>query len=69
MEINKTTIARLLRVGKFRKKRVRCIPKEKNTSKSLDKRYEYCTKYKELINRGAKIYFLDESGFNLYMAR
>jgi len=34
-EICKSTVARLLKVGKFRKKRVRCIPKEKNTTKSL----------------------------------
>jgi len=34
-EINKTTVSRLLKVGKFKKKRVRCVPKEKNTSKSL----------------------------------
>lgn len=38
-EINKTTVARLLKVGKFKKKRVRCVPKERNTSKSLEKRY------------------------------
>lgn len=67
--MNKTTVARLLKVGKFRKKRVRCVPKEKNTTKSLEKRYEYCAKYRELLDKGAKIYFLDESGFNLYNIR
>lgn len=62
-------MARLLKVGKFKKKRVRCVPKERNTSKQLERRYEFCAKYKELVDRKAKVYFLDESGFNLYMTR
>lgn len=68
-DINKTTVARLLKVGKFKKKRVRCVPKERNTFKQLERRYEYCAKYKEIMDKNAKIYFLDESGFNLYMTR
>lgn len=67
--MTRTIVGKLLRMGKFRKKRVKCIPKEKNTSKSLEKRYEYCLKYNELVVRKAKVYFLDESGFNLYMTR
>jgi hypothetical protein len=62
-------IARLLKIGKFKKKRVKLVPREKNTSKSLEKRYDYCAKYKELLDKNARIYFLDESGFSLYMTR
>lgn len=67
--MTRTIVGKLLRMGKFRKKRVKCIPKEKNTSKSLEKRYDYCLKYQEILERRAKVYFLDESGFNLYMTR
>lgn len=35
VEITRTTVARLLKVGKFKKKRVKCVPKERNTTKSL----------------------------------
>ena len=38
IEITRTTISRLLKIGKFKKKRVKCVPKERNTSKSLEKR-------------------------------
>ena len=69
VDINKTVVAKLLRVGKFKKKRVRCVPKEKNTTKSLERRYQFCVQYKALVEKRAKIYFLDESGFNLYMTR
>lgn len=48
-EITKTAVARLLKLGKFKKKRVRCVPKERNTFKQLERRYEFCAKYKELI--------------------
>ena len=45
-DMNKTVVARLLKIGKFKKKRVRCVPRERNTTKSLEIRYEYCQKYK-----------------------
>jgi arginine repressor len=45
VDITRTTVARLLKVGKFKKKRVKCVPKERNTTKSLEKRYDYCSKY------------------------
>lgn len=67
--MTRTVVGKLLRMCKYRKKRVKCIPKEKNTSKSLEKRYEYSAKYKEIIEKRGKVYFLDESGFNLYMTR
>lgn len=35
VDITRTTVARLLKVGKFKKKRVKCVPKERNTTKSL----------------------------------
>jgi hypothetical protein len=44
--MTRTIVGKLLRMGKFRKKRVKCIPKEKNTSKSLEKRFDYCVKFK-----------------------
>lgn len=69
IEITRTTVARLLKVGRFKKKRVKCVPKERNTTKSLEKRFDYCTKYKDIWMKGGKVYFLDESGFNLYMTR
>ena len=45
IDITRTTVSRLLKVGKFKKKRVKCVPKERNTTKSLEKRQEYCSKY------------------------
>ena len=33
--LTRTIVGKLLKMGKFRKKRVKCIPKEKNTSKAL----------------------------------
>ena len=56
-------------MGRFKKKRVKCVPKERNTSKSLEKRSEYCSTYHDIYMKRAKIFFLDESGFNLYMTR
>ena len=48
-DITRTTVARLLKVKKKKKKRVKCVPKERNTSKSLENRFKYCSKYRELI--------------------
>ena len=69
IDITRTTVARLLKVGKFKKKRVKCVPKERNTTKSLLNRSDYCIKYQQIWARNSKVYFLDESGFNLYMTR
>ena len=57
--LSANVVGKLLRMGKFKKKRVKMVPKEKNTSKSLEKRYDYCIKYKEMVERQVKIYFLD----------
>ena len=69
VDITRTAVARLLKAGRFKKKRVKCVPKERNTTQSLEKRYEYCKQYQEIWLQNSKIYFLDESGFNLYMTR
>jgi hypothetical protein len=47
--INKKIVQQLLHVGKYSKKKVQLVPKNRNSPQTLENRFFYCKRYMEIL--------------------
>lgn len=63
-------VSRLMKIGNFTRKKVTLIPKNRNSDRTIEERYNFCRVLNELIQDPRnKLYFLDECRFNLFTSR
>lgn len=59
-----------MKLGNFTRKKVTLIPKNRNSDRTIEERYNFCRILNELISdENNKLYFLDECRFNLFTSR
>ena len=62
------TVAKIIRKAGFSRKRVKKNYIERNTQRTISIRREKVLEYIELLIRGYKFIYIDESGFNEHVA-
>ena len=63
------TVAKIIRKAGFSRKRVKKHYIERNTPRTISIRREKVLEYIELLIRGYKFIYIDESGFNEHVAQ
>lgn len=64
--IERSVVLRLLKMCGFKKKKVRGVCKERNSSLSIALRCEYAHKYREYATQNFEMFYLDELIINEY---
>lgn len=57
---------RVLKMGDFRRKRVKLVNGDRNSEESLAQRATYALHYRNFLARGFEVYFYDEMLINEY---
>ena len=68
-KVSRSTINQYLRNFHYTLKRVTFIPERRNTPEVIEKRYDYMIKFMEIYSNRNKIFFVDETGIQVFSRR